>query len=202
MEKKYRLHGQNSKVIIEVIYRSSHLIRLEIQQGSPLTESQYAYLSKILPWKEEYLQATKGFTVEEIKEEVRTSAHKIALFCDYFKQTYDTAYKVSSAESGMIAKVEVSWELLKVYFECKEWWCDVKNITNYCKNINQIMVLLKNPSSTQAASKRKYLEYWSREYELKLTPQELTEYWEHLRSLGWTSKTDGTGKKNWQKPAI
>lgn len=201
MEKKYRLNAQTTKVVIEATYKGSHLVKFHIEEGSPLSESQYAYLSKYIPWREEALPLVKGFTVEEIKEEVRTSAHKIALFCDYFKETYDTAYKVSSAESGMIAKVEVSWDLLKVYFECKEWWCDVKNITNYCKNINQIMVLLKNPSSTQVATKRKHLEYWSREYEQKLTPQELNEYWGQLREAGWTSKTDGTGKKNWQKPA-
>jgi len=123
------------------------------------------------------------YLMQKIKEK---SNNKIAIFCRFFMEyKQGQKYKTSKAESGMIKDVEVTELLCKAYFECNEWWCKVKSISNYCKYINEIRGLTLGSNS-------KYLSYWSKAYEKKLPTEELSLYWAHLRSLGLKPKRDLT----------
>lgn len=113
---------------------------------------------------------------------------KIALFCNAYKNHYGIIYTPTRGEVGMIKKIEVNEALLDAYFKSTEWWAKTKSIAYYCKNINPLKALLVAPAPS------KYPNHYSRDFEAKLSTNELSDYWQHLRSLGLKAVKNSIGK--------
>lgn len=78
-------------------------------------------------------------------KKVRTSAakEKIALFCvgykawSLHKTNKELAYKVSRSDAGMIKNINITQDLLRVFF-LTDFWTKEKSISNYVKHYNEI----------------------------------------------------------------
>lgn len=117
-------------------------------------------------------------TFKEIK--VLEKEDKISLFCLFYKHYRTIDYTQLKTDAKDLKDVPVTRELLKSYFEATEWWCKVKNVKNYCHNINNIKELKLN-----IKTKPQFPNEYDKGFESKLEPKELQDYWRHLNSLGW-----------------
>jgi len=88
----------------------------------------------------------KGCKVKEIK--VNTAHQKIALWCELYKERYGINYKVQNVDISSFKTVEVTVDLINLFFDIEEWWSKEKTISRYSKYINE----LKRISSGAAKS--------------------------------------------------
>lgn len=148
-------------------------------------EQSFRYLIERIPFREDDIK-TSGLPLEAMSGKL--TADKIALFCRMYKQYCLIDYKISRAETGIIKGAEVTEPLLKVYFETTEWWAKTKSVTNYFKNLNEIRRIALVGGSP------KYPNSWDKTYASRLSPQQLTEYFAHMRSIGLTQKKNKFGE--------
>lgn len=112
---------------------------------------------------------------------------KIALFCRFYEEySGGVKYKISKAEIGMINRIEVTEELLKVFFNTKEWWAKVKSVTYYVRNINEIRLLSHRTDNPFPSN-------WDAEFAKKIPVKELNKYYSHLRKCGFSPVKDKAG---------
>lgn len=79
--------------------------------------------------------------------------------------------------------------MLTAYFTSQNFLFKSKqSIANLAKYYNELR------AEIAANGKSKHPDSWSLEHENKLSPQELPDYWKHLRSLGLEPKKDRVGK--------
>lgn len=88
---------------------------------------------------------SRSETIENLKQnckvrelKVNSTNQKIALWCELYKQRYGYNYQVSTAEASAIKNVDVTVELINLFFQLNEWWSKEKTISRYAKNINEI----------------------------------------------------------------
>lgn len=101
------------------------------------------YQKYLLPISEEHLsryaESMAGIIIYEAVK-IAPVNEKIAMFCAAFKIYEGVPYKATSREGNIFTKdIEVTPELLKIYFE-GNYWPPQKSIANYVKNINNIRV--------------------------------------------------------------
>lgn len=125
---------------------------------------------------------------------------KIAIWCLAFKNRYGTAYKVNRAETTAVANVPVSDALVAAFFDCGEWWAKTKTLSVYCKYVNELRRLIANPPPAAPAPGPKHPDYYDKKYESTLTGDDLTAYWRHLKSKGWTKTESQGGGSVWRNP--
>ncbi|MCG9911864.1 MAG: hypothetical protein MH137_11235 [Flavobacteriales bacterium] len=147
-------------------------------------QNAFRYLIERIPFFEKEVQSS-GLPLEAVSGKL--TADKIALFCRMYKQYCLVDYKISRAETGMIKGAEVTEPLLKVYFETTEWWAKTKSVTNYYKNLNEIRRI------AAVGNNPKFPNGWDKSFAAKLTPQQLPEYFRHLREIGLEPKKNPLG---------
>ena len=113
----------------------------------------------------------------------------MAMFCAAYKKHLNVSYRRYYGDPKRIADIDISAELLDLYFTTTEWWGkQPKSITNLAKNYNALLQLQAKPTANKKG--KQYPNEWSKTYESKLKGQELQGYWKHLRSLGLSPKKD------------
>lgn len=117
---------------------------------------------------------------------------KIRLWCAAYKKHRNTTYNVSTKEKANLAKVAFSPALLTSYFTCTEYWATTNHydLGTYIREINKVRDLAANGMH----KKSRWPDGFKPELVSKLQPQELTEYYTHLRSLGLSPKKDAQGR--------
>lgn len=122
---------------------------------------------------------------------------RIALFCSKYSQKIGLKYKISKADAGKMKDLVISTneleKVLEIYFNCTEWWAKQKSISNFIKHFNELTVLAAGITTS------KYPNEWDKEFESKLKNNELTEYWAHLRNLGYEPIKRGGYTIKWEK---
>jgi hypothetical protein len=145
---------------------------------SSLTDEQFKTLLRLLKYNiSEFVRlGMLPLTIEEIV----SSAHvKITLFCDKYKHYTGVPYKVSAADSGKMKHVEINESLLNQYFTSDNFLFKNKySISNLVKYYNELLVEYKG------VKKSKFPNVYDRDFEKKLSGQELMNYWSHLRQIG------------------
>lgn len=133
--------------------------------------------------------AQSGMTVSVVPMVGKTVREKIILFNQYYKHYRGVAYKADKLEMANVKHVRVTPELLKAFFEGP-----LQNFTleNYIKRINQTTDQMIN-------GRHKMPQDWDQAFEKTLTGKELTEYWQHLKRLGWSRMQTGGGGFVWRK---
>lgn len=126
---------------------------------------------------------------------------KIAMFCAVYKKHFGITYQPHGRDRAAVARARMDDELLELYFTNKEWWGkQPKSIHNYAKNFNALQQLMAEKQDKAASSP--HPNEYQRDYEKKLSGAALSEYWQHLRRLGYRAKKSKTGKIiDWVKPA-
>ena len=133
----------------------------------------------------------KWFKVEELI--ARTAGDKVKLFCMYFKAKRGSNFTPSKAEKQNIKNVVVSKALLEAYFNNDTFPLSYsKSINDYIRHYNYIRDIQRNGTPVKA----KFPGIYNREFEKGLSGQELTDYWAHLRKLGWAKNEKGV----WVEP--
>jgi len=158
-------------------------IILEPKEPEKIGDS-FRYLVTHIPFRENDVSAS-GLPMEPVTGKL--TADKIALFCRMYKQYCLLDYKISRAETGIIKGAEVTEQLLKVYFENTDWWSKIKTVTNYYKNLNEIRRI------AAVGNNPKFPNGWDKTFSAKLSPQQLPEYFRHLRSIGLEPKKNPLG---------
>jgi len=95
-------------------------------------------------------------------KKVNATKAKVALWCKAYaaytaQQGEEVAYKVSGAEAGMLKNVEITQELLYIFFTTN-FWTKTKTISNYQKHYNeirQIQLTGQNPNQGNGNRGRK-----------------------------------------------
>lgn len=191
---KYILSSKNLQGRIIITYENGLLYSIILDLKSPLTTTQFSKLFASAPYNESDINQFQQLGLQINKD---ATNEKIASFCNAYN-TYlkGIKYKVSASDSGKIKTVDVTDQLLQVYFTSDNFLFKGKySISNYVKYFNE---LLQEASGLN--KKSKYPSEWSKEFESKLQPAQLSEYWQHLRSLGFEPvKRAGTVIK-WTKP--
>lgn len=121
----------------------------------------------------------KQITLLLFKKNTEKTADKIGQFCSMYEKFTGIKYKISRAEIGMIKNVKVDERLLLAYFQSEDWWAKVKSVTNYVKNYNEIRAVALGKKASE------FPNYWSEIAEKKIPTHKLSDYWKHLRDLGY-----------------
>lgn len=186
----------NSKKIVEPItveYTNGIISNIIMPVKYPLNIEQYEYLIAFIPYHEQVISgAEKLGSGLYVTKEIGANK-KIAMFCTHYMNSDDhngQKYVANKKDGEMIRRYQVTDELLAHYFKSQNFLFKGKHsIRNFCSYYNELVADLKS------AGKSKFPDYWAEKFENSLkSPQEIKEYWTHLRSLGLSPKKDRLGK--------
>lgn len=184
---KYKFTNPKMHGYIIGEYIDGNLFSLEFHLTKPLSVDQWLNLTQHIRTREDMMH-TMYIIHAQLIEEVPSNV-KIATFCRMYEQATGVKYKVSAADSGKVKKIDINEDLLKCYFNSDNFLFKGRySIGNLVKYYNELLV------EQQAPAKSKYPIRYDRDYERKLSPQQLSEYWKHLRSLGFTPTKNQQGQ--------
>ncbi|PHN00658.1 hypothetical protein [Flavilitoribacter nigricans] len=145
-------------------------------------------LEKDIPTK---VKAYDGMvTIEPIKGS--STGEKIAMFCAAYQKYTGVKYRKGYGDPKLIAGIDITPELLDLYFKNTEWWGkQPKHIRNLVKNYNALLQLQAQP--TKKAKAIEFPDEWDKSYESKLKGAQLSAYWKHLRERGLKPQKDAMG---------
>lgn len=180
-----------SKGHIELTYNDQNLNVIKFAFKEPINGEIFLKIVPHIPYNEADLNTyseTTGLKVE------RQSApnEKVALFCKFYMQFKNNQkYKATGIDGKRLKDYKITPEILTTYFKSTNFLFVGEagspgrhSVMNFCTYYNQIIAEMAE------AGKSKYPDHWSLEFENKLNPQQLAEYWSHLRGLGLTAKKD------------
>lgn len=187
MKQIFKLTSTKLQEPVQVIYFNGYLNHVEIGFKFPMSEFQFDRFIRLLPYRLDLSKfKTLGFSIEEIQE--LPANKKIALFCQSYESQYGIKYKASRSDGGKISSVQVTPEILKHYFGSQNFLFKGKHtVSNLVRYYNELL------AEIALKGKPKYPNTWSKDYEAKLKPEVVPEYWGYLRSLGLSPKRDRTG---------
>lgn len=141
-----------------------------------------------------------GF-VEVRKLELSATGAKIAAFCSMYKRYLKVKYIKRKGEESKMETVPFTDELLRLYFNNREWWGkQPKSIGNYVSNINALVQLL---DSKLNGPKNNYPVEPDLEFEKTVPTAELSALWKFWRENGfYPVKGEGGKIVGWAKSAL
>jgi hypothetical protein len=162
-----------------------HLTKLELELRQPLLLNQYIKLMNEIP------QYEKGIDVSNLKwERTLATNERLSLFCRLYERQFGVKYQVSAADSGKMKKLSVDEKILEHYFRSDNFLFKGKHsVGNLNKYWNELRREYAAPETTSSFPNK-----YDREYERKLSPQQVPEYWQHLRKLGLKPTYDRVNK--------
>jgi hypothetical protein len=189
---EYKLTSPKIKGEIVLTYHKRYLHSVLFKIQEPLTSQQMDWLCRNLPFAYYELEdrvIMGGIMLERITPVATTPAmEKVRMFQEHYLKHIGIAYVKQAKDHLLIAKKEVNEKLLTTYFTSTN--VSFKNhhsIGNFCKFYQ---VLCAESSGAYSEKKKPFPDYYSKQFENKLSPQELPGYWQHLRGLGLEPKKD------------
>lgn len=190
MIKIYELSSKKLKGEFEVTFRDGILSGIKMAFKDCLNMAQHAALFNHMPLYENDLStlANFGFAVNE----AMPANKKLALFCEYhMKYKKGQKYKANRIDGKRLKEYKINDEILKAYFTSTNFLIIGEpgspgrhSVMNLLQYYNQVL------SEMAEVGKSKFPDHWNLEFENKLNPQQLAEYWQHLRGLGLIAKKD------------
>jgi hypothetical protein len=196
MTNTYTLTGTRIDGHLELTFTDAILNRIEIAVNKPLNEKQFRALVEGVPMHEQDLPQLQRLG---LSWSLLLPTHdKIALWCRLYKEYKGIAYNVSAADAGKIARIKVSEDTLRHYFTSANFlFKDKHSISNLVKYFNELLAEIAAPKLV----KSKHPDHYSKQYEDRLDANGLTDYRNHLRSLGLVPQLDKFYNiKDWYKP--
>lgn len=154
---------------------------------------------KLYGWEQvRHHLAQAGWKVsEEVEQTTPATAsipanEKVALWCRLYKRFKGAPYAVSGRDAGMIGQMAITEELLTYYLDDQNlpenattWlWRGKQSVRNLQTYFNEVRTAMLMPVPTAS----KHPNQWSAAHASKLDGTGLTEYYQHLKSLGLTAK--------------
>lgn len=166
-------------------------IKSLINEFKGITEQQWDALVKELPAEEVNVTHLEQIGLKLKQDRIN---EKVALFCDHYKRKMAVAYKASAMQCGQLRDKDVNTELLNCYFSSANFIFRNKSIGNYAKYYNELRAECYGQLPAEQP-KSQHPNQYNRKYEQGLTGPALTDYWQHLRALGYKavkSERDGS----------
>jgi len=184
----------NSRKIVEPItleYNNGILSGILLPFKYPLKLEQYDIMIAFVPFFEKNISEVERlgsglYVTKEIGANI-----KVAMFCTHYMKAYpELKYTATALDGKRIRPFKIWDELLIHYFNSDNFLFKGKHtIANLTKYYNELVVEFNKNGSG------KHPDQWIEAYENKLKSQiELSEYWAHLRSLGFEPKKNQVGK--------
>lgn len=137
------------------------------------------------PLRAELLDA--GCIILESEPAMATN-QKVALWCRLYEQHKGLKYRVTGKDAGMLSKLPLNEDLLAWYLNDKDmpqnattWlWRGKQSVANLARYWNEVRAAMAAPAASR------WPDHYSKEYERKLTGEDITAYRRHLRSIGLT----------------
>ncbi|ELR69201.1 hypothetical protein C900_05397 [Fulvivirga imtechensis AK7] len=175
-----------------LLFKGDVLSAVNWDFNRPLTDHEKNVIRSKFPFSQEDL---KGFgEIFAVKEmEAKTAHDKLKLFCMYFKARRGSTYTAKKQEKANIKEVVVTEGLLNTYFSNDSFPLSyAKSINDYIRHYNYIRDINRNG----IPEKSKFPNEYDARFEKQLSPEELSQYWAHLRNLGWRQNS----RKVWVAP--
>lgn len=147
IEQKYKVSSEHSE--IEVTYTAGVLTSVKINFAD--NEADFLNIMKII-FKQDF-NNVENVKIKELK--VNSQKQKIALWCSLYKMRYGNDYKVTQREAGMLKGIELTPELINLFFDSKEWWAKEKTIARITSNYNELKRIGNNKQQTAAGNNSK-----------------------------------------------
>ena len=143
---------------------------------------------------------TDGVFIAKFEQKISLDTHGlIAVWNRLYLANTGVAYgAIPPREIKMLAQ-SAAWideSLIVAFFSCNEWFAKTKTITTLVKYAKEVKALTDKPTAQQPNNK--YPDYYDKKFEANCKSSELSEYWRHLRSIGW-KVVKVEGKNVWQK---
>lgn len=144
-----------------------------------------------------YLHSLKlqGCSVKEDTAKLPTN-EKVALWCRLWKEYKGEKWTITGPDARRMGEIQVDEAQLRWYLNDRDmpdtpqtWlWKGKQSIGNLFHYYNQVKVAMATPPPS------KHPDHWDRAHFNKLDPQDIGDYYRHLRSLGLVAKmhADGT----------
>jgi len=144
IEQKYKVSSEHSE--IEISYTAGLLSSIKINYAD--NEADFLNIMKIA-FKKNF-NTVENYKIKELK--VNAQKQKIALWCQLYKMRYGNDYKVTAREAGMLKGIELTTELINLFFDSKEWWAKEKTIARITSNYNELKRISGNKQQSSAGS--------------------------------------------------
>ncbi len=103
---------------------------------------------------------------------------KLALFCEAYKRHRGHKYKANGKHGNMLRPYPLTTQILEHYFTSENWYFKGKHsVPNLVRYWNELQDEMRNGSAQGFPNE------WSQAYERSLKPEQLPQYWAHLRAL-------------------
>ncbi|MBL6448542.1 hypothetical protein JMN32_19685 [Fulvivirga sp. 29W222] len=164
-----------------ILFKDDILSAVNWEFKRPLTDREKDIVRAKFPFNLTDLTALKEvFEVTEM--EAKTAHDKLKLFCMYFKAKRGSTYTAKKQEKANIKEVVVTKGLLNTYFSNDSFPLTyAKSINDYIRHYNYIRDINRNG----LPEKSKFPNEYDARFEKQLSPEELSQYWSHLRNLGF-----------------
>jgi hypothetical protein len=201
------IHAKNSRYACTLQYVGDKFKKLEMEFPTSNELSLTNFLSCIHFDIDETIQALAGIGFMLMNEDlpnqvigvtnIPPTINYCGIWVDSYYKKWQIKYIIKPKEAKILKELALEKEefiyLIKFFFDSDAWFAKTKDITSFVTHINEIRRLQTVPKEV---TKQKFPNYWTKQEEQKYAGTELTEYWTHLRSLGW--KKEGT---IWEAPA-
>lgn len=170
-------------------FENEDLTHVEFGFTKPLKAEQWRWIRERLPQHQHELpELGEGFQIGEVTP--KSVREKIIMFCSYYKHYRKINYVAKSQEKNNLKNVPVSDQLLRIFFESP--LVDF-TLTNYIKRINITKDISLNGRQNLSNNTQKMPDHWDRDYERKLSTEDMVKYHQHLHSLGWRRRNTPHG---------
>lgn len=189
MKQVYKLTSKKLEGCIYVTFEKGFLKGFEIDFQSPLNEGQFRGLMLSISYLEEQIFSSAGAIGLTCEKVILLAANKkIAIFCEIYEKYNKVKYKATRQDGGKIKEIKVTPEILESYFQSDNFLFKGKHsISNFVRYYNELMIEISKKG------KPSFPDSWSKTYEEKLSPADLSAYWKHLRGLGLKPKKNAIG---------
>lgn len=117
---------------------------------------------------------------------------KVAMWCRLYKHFKGASYAVNGKDAGMLGQMSITEALLTYYLDDKNlpenattWlWRGKQSVRNLQTYFNEVRTAMLAPAPPAS----KHPNQWAAGHAAKLDGHGLTEYYQHLKSLGLTAK--------------
>lgn len=144
IQKKYKISSPFTE--LDAIYTAGVLTDIKVKYADNVAD----FMKIVREIFKNEPSDIKNCIVKELK--INTQKQKIALWCQLYKMRYGNDYKVTQREAGMLKNVQLTQELITLFFNSSEWWAKEKTIMRITSNYNELKRTRNNQQQTTGKS--------------------------------------------------